>query len=152
MSPPYPAGVWKQILACGDRVEALLARSGVLLTMGGEPTFVPVAPSGDEWRTAALGPTKLAYARQLARELVRSAWPGAVVLEISGKHFPGEPLPRWALLIQRRADGRPLWRDITRLRADTEAGAHTSADARKFIVALAKSLAQLHVKRRRRNL
>ena len=141
MSTPYPAGVWKQILACGDSVEALLARSGVLLTMGGEPTFVPVAPSGDEWRTAALGPTKLAYARQLARELVRSAWPGAVVLEISGKHFPGEPLPRWALLIQRRADGRPLWRVITRLRADTAPGAHKPTDAKKFIVALAKSLA-----------
>ncbi len=141
MSPPYPADVWKKIVACGDAVESSLARSGVLLTMGGEPTFVPVSPSGDEWQTAALGPTKLAYARQLARELVRSAWPGAVVLETSGKHFPGEPLPRWALFIQRRADGTPLWRDITRLRADTEPGTHSAADAKKFIVALAKSLA-----------
>ena len=59
---PYTAPVWKSLRACGDAVEASLAKSNVLLTMGGEPTFVPVAPSGAEWQTAALGPTKLAYA------------------------------------------------------------------------------------------
>jgi uncharacterized protein (DUF2126 family) len=71
MSSPYPEPIWKDILACGDAVEASLARSGVLLTMGGEPTFVPTSPTGAEWQTAALGPTKLAYARQLARKLAR---------------------------------------------------------------------------------
>jgi uncharacterized protein (DUF2126 family) len=108
--------------------------------MGGEPTFVPVSPSGPEWQTAALGPTKLAYARRLARELVRTALPGSVILETSAKHYPGEPLPRWALLIQRRADRQPVWRDITRLRADTERGTHTVADAEKFLAALATAL------------
>src|SRR5471032_7256 len=108
MSTPYSASVWKEILTCGKAVETSLERSKVLLTMGGEPTFVPASPSGAEWQTDALGPTKLAYARKLARELARSAFPGAVVLEISGKQFPGEPLPRWTLLIQRRADGPPL--------------------------------------------
>ena len=43
---PYSAPVWKKLRACGEAVEASLARSGVLLTMGGEPTFVPVAPTG----------------------------------------------------------------------------------------------------------
>ena len=141
MSAPYSVSAWKEILACGEAVETSLQRTGVALTMGAEPTFVPVAPAGAEWQTAALGPTKLAYARKLARELVRSAFPGAVVLETSGKHYPGEPLPRWALLIQRRADGTPLWRDTSRLRADTEPGTHTPADAKKFAIALAKSLA-----------
>src|SRR5690348_7183464 len=91
---------WKSIVACGDAVEASLKRSGVLLTMGGEPTFVPTSPTGAEWQTAALGPTKLGYARRLARELVRTHFHGAVILETSGKHNPGEPLPRWALLVQ----------------------------------------------------
>ena len=141
MTTPYAAPVWKKILACGRAVESSLHRHHVSLTMGGEPTFVPAAPSGAEWQTAALGPTKLAYARRLARELVRSAFPGSVILETSGKHYPGEPLPRWALLIQHRADGTRLWRDITRLRADTEPGPHTPADAKKFAAALAKSLA-----------
>ncbi len=138
---PYTEAVWKSILACGAATEASLGRSGVLLTMGGEPTFVPVAPAGAEWQTAALGPTKLAYARKLARELVRTAFPGAAVLETSGKHYPGEPLPRWALLVQRRADGRPLWRDGTLFRPDTEPGRHTAADAQRFIAALARALA-----------
>jgi len=141
MSAPYSASVWKEVLACGKSVEASLARSKVVLTMGGEPTFVPTSPSGAEWHTAALGPTKLAYARRLAHELVRSAFPGSVILETSGKHYPGEPLPRWALLIQHRADGNPLWRDIKSLRADTEPGPHTPPDAKKFAVALAKALA-----------
>src|SRR3954471_18381718 len=138
---PYPAPVWKSLRACGDAVEASLARSGVLLTMGGEPTFVPIAPAGAEWQTAALGPTKLAYARKLARELIRTAFPGSVVLETSGKHYPGEPLPRWALLIQRLADGRPLWRDVTRLRGDTTTGDHTLEQAKQFVAALASKLA-----------
>src|SRR5437016_1446396 len=103
MSAPYSDSAWKEILACGKSVEASLARAKVLLTMGGEPTFVPISPSGAEWQTAALGPTKLTYARKLARELVHSAFPGSVILETSGKPFPGEPLPRWTLLLQRRA-------------------------------------------------
>jgi uncharacterized protein (DUF2126 family) len=140
-SAPYSAAVWKKILACGDAVEALLAKTNVSLTMGGEPTIVPTSPVGAEWHTAALGPTKLAYARKLARELIRHAFPGAVVLETSAKHYPGEPLPRWALLIQRLADGKPIWRDPTRLRADTETGQHTAAVAKKFIIALARALA-----------
>jgi len=137
---PFSEVTWKGILTCGEAVEASLKRAGVLLTMGGEPTFVPTAPAGAEWQTAALGPTKLAYARKLARELVRSAFPGACVLETSAKHYPGEPLPRWAILIQRRADGVPLWRDITRLRADLTAGTHTVAIAERFIRALAVNL------------
>ena len=138
---PYPAAVWKKIRACGDAVEASLKRTGVLLTMGGEPTFVPASPAGAEWQTAALGPTKLRYARQFARALLRGPFPGAVVIETSGKHYPGEPLPRWALLVQRRADGQPLWRDPRRLCAETAPGAHAPGVAKKFIVALARALA-----------
>lgn len=140
MSPPYTAAHWEKIQACGHAVEASLRRSGVRLTMGGEPTFVPVHPEGAEWRTAALGPTKLAYARRLAHELVRTSWPGAVILETSGKHYPGEPLPRWTLLVQKRADAHPVWRDLSLLRADTEPGRHDTVHAREFIAALAWEL------------
>lgn len=138
---PYDRVAWNEIRACGEGVEAVLARCGVQLTMGGEPTFVPTAPEGAEWQTAAFGPTKLRYARQLARQLIRASFPGAVVLETSAKHYPGEPLPRWALLIQRLADGAPLWRDATLLRADTETGAHSAPDALSFVRALARILA-----------
>lgn len=137
---PFPSSTWKSILACGNAVEASLQRSGVALTMGGEPTFVPIHPTGAEWQTAALGPTKLTYARQFAHAFIRAAYPGAVILEISGKHFPGEPLPRWTLLVQRRAVGVPVWHNPALLAADTKPGTLNPPAAKKFITALAKAL------------
>jgi uncharacterized protein (DUF2126 family) len=137
---PFPAPAWKSIGACSAAVEASLARAGVALTMGGEPTFVPTDPVGAEWQTAALGPTKLTYARQFAHAFIRTACPGAVILETSGKHYPGEPLPRWTLLVQSRADGVPVWRDLSLLAADTKPGALKPATAKKFVTALAKAL------------
>jgi uncharacterized protein (DUF2126 family) len=138
---PFPAPVWKAIRACGNAVEASLGRSGVSLTMGGEPTFVPVHPTGAEWQTAALGPTKLAYARKFAHAFIREACPGAVLIETSGKHYPGEPLPRWTLLVQRRADGVPAWKNPALLAADTTPGTLTPPAAKTFLTALAKALA-----------
>lgn len=138
---PYNPGAWAAIRSCGDAVEASFASSGVLLTMGGEPTFIPHLPDGPEWNTAALGPTKLGYARRFARKLIESAYPGSVVLETSGKHYPGEPLPRWALLVQWRSDGRPLWKDITRLKGDGGQGKHSVKHALAVITALVKKLA-----------
>ncbi len=131
---------WSAIRACGDAVESSFATSGLLFTMGGEPTFIAHDPQGPEWNTAAFGPTKLDYARRFARQLIETAYPGAVVLETSGKHYPGEPLPRWALLVQWRADGKPLWNDITRLRGDTKEGRHTLKHAEAVITALAERL------------
>src|SRR4051812_25127548 len=122
---PYPSKIWDRIRACGDSVEASLTKSGVQLTLGGEPTFVPFNPEGAEWSIAALGPTKLDYARRFARQLIQESYPGAAVLETSGKLYPGEVLPRWALTVQWRADGKPLWKDITRLRGDAHPGEHS---------------------------
>lgn len=136
LSPaPSPA-----VSAAARAVEDLLARHQVVLTQGGEPTFVPRHPEGAEWATAALGPTKLGYARHFAQALVARARPGAVLLETAGKHYPGEPLPRWALLLQwlpsHDAEGRPqpaLWRDPRRLKRDGAPGAHTLADTTRII-------------------
>ncbi|HTB80476.1 MAG TPA: transglutaminase family protein [Opitutaceae bacterium] len=137
---PYPAETWGKIRTFGDVVEVSLDRAGVRLTMGGEPTFVPLTPDGAEWQTAALGPTKLGHARRLAHALIADTFPGAVILETSGKHYPGEPLPRWALLIQRRADSSPIWRNLSRLRADTRPGDHRPDHAENFLRRLAQKL------------
>lgn len=133
MSAPSPA-----LLSCADAVEQTLASAGVVLTMGGEPTFVPLAPEGAEWNTAALGPTKLGIARRFAHALLARARPGSVLLETSGKHYPGEPLPRWALLLQwlPESPARPLWRDPRRLKADGAPGSHTAADTTRFVETL----------------
>lgn len=140
MTNPYGDPTWREIKAFSDVVEASLQQNEVALSMGGEPTFVPHSPDGAEWQTAALGPTKLVYARRLAQELIRTAFPGAVILETSGKHYPGEPLPRWALLVQRRADGAPIWEDVSLFRTEDTTGPCTVTDAGRFISALSRQL------------
>ncbi|MEP7083233.1 MAG: transglutaminase family protein, partial [Betaproteobacteria bacterium] len=57
-----------------------------------------------------------------------------------GKWYPGEPLPRWALGIHWRTDGKPLWRD-PKLFADTsKPGSLSLADSERFIQGLVAAL------------
>jgi uncharacterized protein (DUF2126 family) len=94
-------------------LEQRLQRAGIALTMGGEPTLVPIDPQGAEWSVAADGPTKLRVARALAAELQRRAWPGSLLLFCPGKRYDGEVNPRWALRLITGGDGQPLlpWPD-----------------------------------------
>ena len=94
--------------ATAAAVEARLQQAGIQLTMGGEPTLVPIDPVGAEWSVAADGPTKLRYARQLAAELQRCAWPGSTLLYCPGKQYDGEVNPRWALRLITGKNGKPL--------------------------------------------
>lgn len=91
-----------------ERVEAVLRKHRVVLTMGAEPTCLPLNPLGAEWRFAATGPEKLSAARGLADMLVGQSLPGALVLFAPGKTYPGEINPRWALHIVASKDGRPI--------------------------------------------
>ena len=74
-SEPEPAvseaipGPTEAIPAPAEVIEQRLRQAGVQLTMGGEPTLVPLEPDGAEWNVAADGPSKLGYARALAKEL-----------------------------------------------------------------------------------
>ena len=82
--------------------------AGMALTLGGEPTYVPLDPQGPEWSVAADGPTKLPLARALAAELQRSSLPGSLCFFCPGKHYPGETNPRWALRLLCQRDLSPL--------------------------------------------
>ena len=84
-----------------NHVEQVLKAKGVLLTMGGEPTYVPEDPDGPEWNFAAVGPTKLLYAYAFARAVEKGLWPGSLLLYSPGKLYPGEVNPRWALHVLR---------------------------------------------------
>jgi uncharacterized protein (DUF2126 family) len=91
-------------------VEALLEKHGVKLTLGGEPTYVPLQPEGAEWSITALGPTKLRYAYAMAAALVEQRLPGALTIFSPGKHYPGEVNPRWSINLLWRKDGAPVAR------------------------------------------
>lgn len=94
--------------ALAEAVEARLQAAGIELTLGGEPTYVPLNPKGAEWSVAADGPTKLSYAHALAAELQHRIWPEATLLFCSGKRFEGELNPRWALRLINSNGGEPL--------------------------------------------
>ncbi|CAN5291075.1 hypothetical protein BH23VER1_BH23VER1_05350 [soil metagenome] len=89
-------------------VERFLTRRKVKLTLGGEPTYVPVDPEGEEWHITATGPTKLGYAYTLADRLARQDLPKSLCLFTPGKQYPGEINPRWALHLVWNADGTPI--------------------------------------------
>lgn len=98
------------------------------MTLGGEPTYVPVNPSGPEWSFSAVGPTKLRYAEKLANVLLKRAMRGGVVFFSPGKQYPGELNPRWALRMIKRGDGERLFAAQPGRVAPTEATAQEFCD------------------------
>ena len=93
-----------------SRAEAMFRKHGAQLTLGGEPTFVPINPEGAEWNYAAVGPTKLGYAWKVAENLLQNRMAGSAVFFCPGKSYPGEVNPRWVVRIIANRDGMPLFR------------------------------------------
>ncbi len=142
VTKPYHEGQWQEILERGHRIDADLAKADVRLTFGGEPTFVSIDDmDAPEWNTAALG----AHKRERAEELVRRLWQrfarGGVLHHGQGKWYPGEPLPRWALSVHWRADGRPVWSHPELLAEENRDYGAGAEEARRFAEALAGHLA-----------
>jgi uncharacterized protein (DUF2126 family) len=128
--------------SCARQVEALLQSQNITLTVGGEPTFVPLNPEGAEWSVDALGPTKLDYARKYFSALMAEVPQGAVLYHSSGKHYPGEPLPRWSLQLVWTLDSIPYWKNPKLLQLDDSEGTWKNADARKLLTRV-RALLQL---------
>jgi uncharacterized protein (DUF2126 family)/transglutaminase-like putative cysteine protease len=141
VTKPYRPEQWQAILAAGRAVDQQLQAQRIGLTMGGEPTFVAASDrDATEWNTDALGPTKRAYAGRLLRRLIPLWSRGAVIHTGMGKQYPGEPLPRFALSAHWRADGEPVWRDMSLLASDDDTDNATPADAARFAAILAERL------------
>ena len=139
---PYSDEQWAAVLALGESVDDKLKAGDVRLTMGGEPTFVAVNDrDAAEWNTDALGPTKRGLATELVHKLRQEYGQGGFLHFGQGKWYPGEQLPRWALSIYWRADGKPCWSDPALFADERELSAYTAADARRFIDTLATRLA-----------
>jgi len=138
---PYTADQWAAIVALGAQVDAELAAGDVRLTQGGEPTFVSVDDmESPEWNTAALSPKKRELAEGLMHRLAAKFATSPLLHFGQGKWYPGEPLPRWALGIHWRTDGKPLWRNPKLIGDPRTKGDATIADAERFARELAARL------------
>ncbi|MEI6493145.1 MAG: transglutaminase family protein [Verrucomicrobiota bacterium] len=98
------------MLKASRRCREVFSNHGVEMTLGGEPTFLPVNPDGAEWNYSAVGPTKLRYAQKLAANLLRRHLKGGVDFFCPGTSYPGELNPRWAIRILANRDGSPIFR------------------------------------------
>ncbi|HSI11844.1 MAG TPA: transglutaminase family protein [Chthoniobacter sp.] len=100
--------ILKTLAGVADQIEATFTERNIRLTLGGEPTYVPIDPHGPEWTVTALGPTKLRYAYALKDALVQQSLPKAVAIYSPGKFYPGEVNPRWAINLVWNRDGTSL--------------------------------------------
>ncbi|GAB4248125.1 MAG: hypothetical protein OHK005_14610 [Candidatus Methylacidiphilales bacterium] len=121
---------------CAQRVEQLLHAQGIDLTVGGEPTFVPLDPEGAEWSVDALGPTKLGYARRFLAALMAEVPKGSLLYHCSGKLYPGESLPRWSAYLMWTEDGHPYWARPERLLLDDTEGDYRDKEAKRLAEAI----------------
>jgi uncharacterized protein (DUF2126 family)/transglutaminase-like putative cysteine protease len=138
---PYTDEQWTAIDSLGEAIDRELRAHDVRLTMGGEPTFVSIDDmDGDEWNTAAMGPTKRLLAGQLVKRLRERFAPGGFLHYGQGKWYPGEPLPRWALGCWWRKDGEPIWRDDQWIANEEKNYHHGEEEAQKFAILLAHVL------------
>ena len=138
---PYTEEQWNELLGVGEAIERDIAKSGLGLTMGGEPTFVSIDDmDGAEWNTLALGDEKRRRAGILFRKLADRFATRPLLHFGQGKWYPGEQLPRWALGCHWRKDSEPIWRNpaLTAIE-DKPVGADADA-AHRFAMAFAERL------------
>ncbi len=141
VTKPYTEEQWQRIESLGHEIDKHLEQGDVRLTMGGEPTFVSIDDmDGDEWQTAAVGPTKKTLANDLLLRLKQRFGPVGLLHFGQGKWYPGESLPRWAMHCYWRKDGQPLWKNDALFAEDGVSRGHTIEDARRFARELADRL------------
>lgn len=141
VTKPYSDEDWLKIDALGHQVDKDLKKQDVRLTQGGEPTFVSIDDmDGPEWNTLAHGEKKRELAGKLALKLKAHFANGGLLHYGQGKWYPGEPLPRWAINMYWRIDGKPIWRDTSLFADEQKSEGYTLKEAELFARHLAMEL------------
>ncbi len=141
VTKPYSDEDWLKIDKLGNKVDADLKKQDVRLTQGGEPTFVSIDDmEGAEWNTEAHGAKKRELAGKLAIKLKEHFAKGGMMHYGQGKWYPGEPLPRWAINMYWRTDGKPMWRDASLFSDESVPDHYTLKEATLFADKLAEIL------------
>lgn len=141
VTKPYTEEQWASICDVGGKIDDHLVHNKVNLTLGGEPTFVSMDDKeGEEWNTAALGPTKSLFADTLLHRLKNKFSPGGFLHHGQGKWYPGESLPRWAFSCYWRKDLVPIWSDSDLFARESNNYNFSEIDAKKFLTELAGRL------------
>jgi uncharacterized protein (DUF2126 family)/transglutaminase-like putative cysteine protease len=141
VTKPYSEEDWLKVDKLGKKVDADLKKQDVRLTQGGEPTFVSIDDmEGAEWNTEAHGDKKRELAGKLALKLKQHFTKGSLLHYGQGKWYPGEPLPRWAISMFWRVDGKPIWQDESLFSDETVKGQYKTKDAEKLAKELVKQL------------
>ena len=141
VTKPYSDAEWRDIDALGHKVDEALVKQDVRLTMGGEPTFVSLDDRlGDEWHFTALSDAKKKLGYDLFQRLAAKFANGALAQHAQGKWYPGEILPRWAMNMFWRHDGKPVWLDKELLADPESKGKQKPATAGEFLKTLADVL------------
>ncbi|WP_424192866.1 DUF2126 domain-containing protein [Ampullimonas aquatilis] len=136
VTKPVSDSQWAAINKLGFKIDAELKKQDVRLTQGGEPTFISIDDmEGPEWNFTALSPKKYELGCVLTDRIAKKfAGETGYLLHVGqGKWYPGEPLPRWALNIYWRHDGKPIWKDPQLLAPTQSAGKSTLADAQRLM-------------------
>ncbi|MEM9696534.1 MAG: transglutaminase family protein, partial [Myxococcota bacterium] len=146
---PYTDEQWQALRRVGCDIDEGLENAGVVLTMGGEPTWTSrERPHEPEWQTEALGPSKWTQGLRLAKELAPRLAPGGLTMQRMGKLYPGESLPRWVLHLLWRRDHKPIWKDPTLLHlGPAPDGHHPRQDSDPARLELAERMAGRIAKR-----
>ena len=109
---PIPRNNGREINALGHRIDRELEKNDVRLTLGGEPTFVSIDNmDGEEWNFTAVGPEKRKLSENLIRRLKGKFAKGGLLHYGQGKWYPGESLPRWALVLLLAEGWQAIWHD-----------------------------------------
>ena len=82
----------------------LIARRGVDIWIGAEPTFTRADSIDPAWISAALGDDKLARAHTIATRFA-DLYPGASTARVTGREFPEETAARFAFGVRWNDDG-----------------------------------------------